>query len=113
LKIWEFFWDSNSQHGSSLVSVRVRSLTPFAFSGAWSDSRVSLLANLATPCLGCEPKAKVATTWDFGTRWRKVHQVLCHHEKPMKLPSFGFFLNPKWIVIQNFQNPNVKISTFF
>ncbi len=30
LKIWKYFWDSNSQHGSSLGSVRVHSLTLFA-----------------------------------------------------------------------------------
>jgi hypothetical protein len=34
LKIQESIWDSNSQHGSSLVSVRVHSLTLFALSGA-------------------------------------------------------------------------------
>ncbi len=32
LKIWELFWDSNSQHGSSLGSVRVHALTLFALS---------------------------------------------------------------------------------
>jgi hypothetical protein len=32
LKIRESIWDSNSQHGSSLGSVRVHSLTLFAFS---------------------------------------------------------------------------------
>jgi hypothetical protein len=81
LKIRESIWDSNSQHGSSLGSVKVHSLTFFALLRAckvifgspfwpqpcnplpwlqlciprsmWSDSRVSLLArNLATPCLG-------------------------------------------------------------
>jgi hypothetical protein len=31
LKIQESFWDSNSQHWSSLVSVRIHSLTLFAF----------------------------------------------------------------------------------
>jgi hypothetical protein len=30
LKIWESFWDSNSQHGSSLGNVRVHALTLFA-----------------------------------------------------------------------------------
>jgi hypothetical protein len=30
LKVWESFWDSNSQHGSSFGSVRVHSLTLFA-----------------------------------------------------------------------------------
>ncbi len=34
LKIWESFRDSNSQHGSSLGSVRVHSLTLFALPGA-------------------------------------------------------------------------------
>jgi hypothetical protein len=34
LKIWESFRDSNSQHGSSLGSVKVHSLTLFAFPGA-------------------------------------------------------------------------------
>ncbi len=33
LKIWESIWDSNSQYGSSLGSVRVHSLTLFAFLG--------------------------------------------------------------------------------
>jgi hypothetical protein len=33
LKIWESFWDSNSQHGSSFGSVRVHALTLFALSG--------------------------------------------------------------------------------
>jgi hypothetical protein len=34
LRIWESIWDSNSQHGSSLASVRVHSLTFFALLGA-------------------------------------------------------------------------------
>jgi hypothetical protein len=34
LKIQESFWDSNSQHGSSLGSARVHSLTLFALLGA-------------------------------------------------------------------------------
>jgi hypothetical protein len=34
LKIQKSFWDSNSQHGSSLGSVRVHSLTLFALLGA-------------------------------------------------------------------------------
>jgi hypothetical protein len=33
LKIWESFWDSNSQHGSSLGNVRVHSFTLFALLG--------------------------------------------------------------------------------
>ncbi len=34
LKFWEFIWDSNSHHGSSLGNVRVHSLTLFALLGA-------------------------------------------------------------------------------
>jgi hypothetical protein len=34
LKIQDFIWDSNSQHGGSLGNVRVHSFTLFAFSGA-------------------------------------------------------------------------------
>jgi hypothetical protein len=35
LKIRESIWDFNSQHGSSLGSVRVHSLTLFALPGTW------------------------------------------------------------------------------
>jgi hypothetical protein len=60
LKIWESFRDSNSQHGSSLGSVRVHSLTLFAFLGAcgvtprspsW-PATLSHLALVASPRLG-------------------------------------------------------------
>jgi hypothetical protein len=63
LKVRESNWDSNSQNGSSLGSVRVYSLTLFCTPGSSRcDSQVSLLArNLANPCLGGEPKAMVAT----------------------------------------------------
>jgi hypothetical protein len=63
LKIWESIWDSNSQDESSLGSVRVHSLTFFCTIGSMKcDSRASLLAHtLASPCLGHEPKARVAT----------------------------------------------------
>jgi hypothetical protein len=60
LKIRESIWDFNSQHGSSLGSVRVHSLTLFAFPGVCNVTFGSL--NLATPCLGREPKAKVMTS---------------------------------------------------
>ncbi len=55
LRIRDSIWDSNSQHGSSHTLCTPRSM--------WCDSRVSFLArNLATPCLGHKPKARVATT---------------------------------------------------
>jgi hypothetical protein len=50
LKIWESFRDSNSQHGSSLGSVRAHSLTLFALSGVCDVTSGFLLARtLATP----------------------------------------------------------------
>jgi hypothetical protein len=55
--------DSNSQSGSSLGSVRVHSLTlSYTLGSMKCDSRASLFARTFTsPCLGCEPKVKVAT----------------------------------------------------
>jgi hypothetical protein len=63
LKIQESIWDSNSQHGNSLGSVRVHSITLFGIpESMWCDSWVFLLArNLTTPYLGHKPKARVAT----------------------------------------------------
>ncbi len=63
LKIQESIWDSNSQHGSSLGSVSVHSLTLFGTpESMWCDSWVFPLArNLTTLCFGREPKARVAT----------------------------------------------------
>jgi hypothetical protein len=66
MKIQESIWDSNSQHGSSLGSVKVHSLTLFALPGVCDVTPGSLLArNLATPCFSREPKAKVATIAPF------------------------------------------------
>jgi hypothetical protein len=63
LKIRESIWDSNSHNGSSLGSVRVHSLTFFCTPKSMGcDSRASLLArNLASPCFGHEPNARVVT----------------------------------------------------
>jgi hypothetical protein len=52
LKIRKSIWDFNSQHGSSFGSVKVHSLTFFYI--------LFLAHNLASPCLGHEPKARVA-----------------------------------------------------
>ncbi len=64
LKIWESFRDSNSQHGWSLGSVKVHSLTLFALPRACEVTLESSSwpATLQPPCLGHEPKARVATT---------------------------------------------------
>ncbi len=75
LKIQESFWDFNSQHGSSLGSVKVHALNTLCTPGSmWCDSRVFLLArNLATPYLGREPKAKVTTMHLFFVyEWKKM-----------------------------------------
>ncbi len=52
---------TNSQHGSSLGSVRVHSLTLFALPGACDVTPGSTIrpATLQPPCLGREPKARV------------------------------------------------------
>jgi hypothetical protein len=66
VNIQESFWDSNSQHGSSLGSVRVHALTLFAFSRACevTSKSPSWPTTLQPPCLGREPKARVAT-WNI------------------------------------------------
>jgi hypothetical protein len=83
-------WDSNSQNGSSLESVRVHSLTLFyTLKSMRCDFRASLLAhNLASPRLGCEPKIKVATwlvrSWNtFGARMNHEQtQTPTNHHSP-------------------------------
>jgi hypothetical protein len=54
---------SNSQSENSLGSVKVHSLTfSYTLGSVRCDSRASLLdRTLISPCLGHEPKAKVAT----------------------------------------------------
>jgi len=56
-------WDSKSQSGSSFGSVRVHSLTlSYTLGNMRCDSQASFLARtLASLCLGCKPKARVAT----------------------------------------------------
>jgi hypothetical protein len=63
LKIWESIWDSNSQHGSSLGSVKVHSLTLFALPGTCEMTPESPFwpTTLQPPCLSHEPEAKVVT----------------------------------------------------
>jgi hypothetical protein len=63
LKIQESIWDFNSQNESSLGSVRVHSRTLFCTPRSMRcDSLDFLFARiLASPCLGREPKTRVAT----------------------------------------------------
>jgi hypothetical protein len=64
LKIQESIWDSNSQNGSSLGSVRVHSLTLFCtLRGMRCDSWTSFLARtLVNLYFDYEPKVRVATS---------------------------------------------------
>jgi hypothetical protein len=61
LKIWESFWDSNSQHGSSLGSVRVHALTLFALPGVCDVTLGSLSwpAPLQLLALGANPRLRL------------------------------------------------------
>jgi hypothetical protein len=55
IKIWESFWDSNSQHGSSLGSVRAHSFTLCMWSAPGSPTWLATLqpfALVASPRLG-------------------------------------------------------------
>jgi hypothetical protein len=64
LKIWKSFRDSNSQHGSSLGTMRVHALTLFALRGACEETPMSSswpatfqpLALVASPRLGLQQK---------------------------------------------------------
>jgi hypothetical protein len=81
LKIWESFWDSNSQHRSSLRSARVHSLTLFALLGACEMTLGSPFwpATLQPPCLGHEPKARVAiilVIHHVSSCWATLHATL-------------------------------------
>jgi hypothetical protein len=63
MKIQESIWDFKSQNESSLGNVKVHSLTLFCTLGSVKcDSWASFLAHTLTSlCLGCKPRARVAT----------------------------------------------------
>jgi hypothetical protein len=71
LKVRESFWDSNSQHGSSLGSVRVHAFAFYALLGACEVTlgSPSWPTTLQPPCLGHEPKARVATWINRQWHW--------------------------------------------
>jgi hypothetical protein len=67
-------WDSNSQSGSSFGSV---GFIPHTLLHSWEHEMWLLNSFLArtfvSPCLGCEPKVKVVTTWlgwELLSKWR-------------------------------------------
>jgi hypothetical protein len=82
-------WNSNSQSGSSLGSMRVRSLTLSYIPGSMRcDSRASFLARtLASPCLGREPKAKFTTTRMFGQFLQRKTLNMWHKGASFYMPN--------------------------
>jgi hypothetical protein len=76
----EVYRDSNSQSENSLENVRVHSLThSYIPESMKCDSQASLLAHtLANPCLGHEPKAKVATLDGFLKFHKAITKVKTH-----------------------------------
>jgi len=73
--------DSNSQSGNSFGSVGVHSLTLSNTPGSMKcDFRASFLAHIfASPCLGCEPKVKVATL--IMTNFDIIRHQMCNYRK--------------------------------
>jgi len=83
-------WDSNSQSGSSLGSVRVHSLTlSYTPRSMRCDSMTSLLAhNLASLCLVCKHKVRVATFFEMVGKCGKVEDfIFAFAQYVMKLQS--------------------------
>jgi hypothetical protein len=97
--------DSNSQGGRSLGSVRVHSFTLSYTSGSMRcDSRAFLLARtLASPCLGCEPKARVATLKEF-------KEFYDHMSNMTMLKIQLLMIN--WIEVKNMNGKEPTILTF-
>jgi hypothetical protein len=72
LKIWESIWESNSQHGSSLGSVRVHSYTLFALPKAREMTHKSPYwpATLQPLTLVASPRLKLRHFW---LGWQTLH----------------------------------------
>jgi hypothetical protein len=70
---------TNSQHGSSLGSVRVHSLTLFAFPGACDMTPGSTYrpATLQPPCLGREPRLGLRHNSFFN--YKLLHMIVISH----------------------------------
>jgi hypothetical protein len=67
LKIRESVWDSNYEHGSSFGSVRVHSLTLFAFPGACdvTPGPLSRLTTLQPLTLVVSPRLGLQHIWTY------------------------------------------------
>jgi hypothetical protein len=63
LKIRESIWDSNSEHGNSLGSVRVYSLTLFTFPGASDVTLGPLFRSTTLPW--SRPRLGLQHIWTF------------------------------------------------
>jgi hypothetical protein len=115
LKIWKSIWDFNSKNGSSLRSVKVHFLTLFCTpkSMRW-DFWASFLAHtLASPCLGREPKVRVAINNLIQTNetWFKPFMELkkwCWHVKKIIRN-----LENEVLLLENFQRIMVNIQHMF
>ncbi len=129
LKIRESFWDSNSQHRSSLGNVRVHALTLFAFPLACEVTFEcpSWPASLQPPCFGRKPKARVATLTMVITRPPFTYTTLSFLLSNLILEKNVFFhlmlkaINFSWVsfvvvivivvvVITSFCKPKLPIS---
>jgi hypothetical protein len=85
VKIREFIWNSNPEHGSSLRSVRVHSLKLFAFSGACdvTPGSPSWFATLQPLSLVVSPRLrwrKTCSAPHLPSKWTPLicHQVFDH-----------------------------------
>jgi hypothetical protein len=98
LKIWESIWDSNSQHGNSLVSVRVHSLTLFTLSGVCDVTPGSLswpttlqpLALVVRPRLGL----RQIKSW-------KIHIHMIHCILDLGGAIILFLILYPWLIINS------------
>ncbi len=93
-------WDSNSQGGSSLASVRVHSLTL-----SFTPELPLLAYNLVSPCLGHELKARVATLHLFPPPlwWSCHHCDKIHIITRWVISKFNFI----WFFISTYTSGDV------
>ncbi len=115
LKIQESIWDSNSHNGSSLGSVRVHSLTFFSTPKSSRCDFCSLLArNFASPCLGCKPKARVATIQGYINTMSCKCSLQYENLIASLIIKLIFFLNVGkecWVsVLSNWERKQTKMS---
>jgi hypothetical protein len=103
LKIRESIWDSNSQHWSSLGSVRVHSLTLFALPGACDVTPGSLFwpATLQPFALVTSPRLKLGQIQCLANAWSSDivphNGGRSHVESWMNGPTWPIGISISWI----------------